>query len=47
MVGGVIMVALGSSPPLLWLLLPVAISWPVGSAAVSFAAGQAGFTVAL
>jgi uncharacterized membrane protein YccC len=47
-VGGLIVVPIGSDTDLLWFLLPVAILVAgVAPAAISFAAGQAGFTVVL
>jgi uncharacterized membrane protein YccC len=46
LVGAVIITVLGPHPAVLWSLLPVAILFAgVAPAAVSFAAGQAGFTV--
>ena len=46
-VGGGLVLVLGTNPVLLWVLLPVAILVAGIAPAVSFAAGQAGFTVAL
>ena len=46
-IGGALVVALGTSRTLLWALLPVAILAAGIAPAVSFTAGQAGFTVAL
>jgi len=45
--GGVLVLALGTSTAVLWGLLPVAILVAGIAPAVSFAAGQAGFTVTL
>ena len=46
-IGGVLVLLLGTNTFLLWSLLPVAIFAAGIAPAVSFAAGQAGFTVAL
>ena len=47
-VGGLIVLAIGSEPALLWAVLPFAILLAAYSPrAISFAAGQAGFTVAV
>ncbi|MFD1535246.1 FUSC family protein [Pseudonocardia aurantiaca] len=46
-VGGALVLVLGTNPVLLWVLLPVAIMVAGIAPAVSFTAGQAGFTVAL
>ncbi|OLT19944.1 hypothetical protein BJF78_10325 [Pseudonocardia sp. CNS-139] len=46
-VGGLLVVVLGANPPLLWALLPFAVLVAGIAPAVSFTAGQAGFTVTL
>jgi uncharacterized membrane protein YccC len=46
-VGGVLVLVLGTNTVLLWLLLPVAILVAGIAPAISFTAGQAGFTVTL
>ncbi|WP_345637995.1 FUSC family protein [Rugosimonospora acidiphila] len=47
-VGGVIIVAVGTNTAVFWVLLPPAIAFAgLAPAAISFAAGQAGFTAAL
>jgi hypothetical protein len=47
-VGGLLVAAIGTDPTVLWILLPVAILFAgLAPAAISFAAGQAGFTVTL
>ncbi|MCU1668263.1 MAG: hypothetical protein JWP40_1190 [Blastococcus sp.] len=46
-IGGALVLVLGNHQVLLWVLLPVAILVAGIAPAVSFAAGQAGFTVAL
>jgi hypothetical protein len=47
-VGGLLVVAIGTNTTLLWFLLPVAILFAgLAPAVASFAAGQAGFTVTL
>jgi uncharacterized membrane protein YccC len=46
-VGGLLVAAIGTNTTLLWFLLPVAIVVAGIAPAVSFAAGQAGFTVTL
>ena len=46
-IGGALVLVLGTNPVLLWVLLPVAILVAGIAPAVSFTAGQAGFTVAL
>ncbi len=46
-IGGVLVLLLGTNTQLLWVALPVAILAAGIAPAVSFAAGQAGFTVAL
>jgi uncharacterized membrane protein YccC len=46
-IGGALVFVLGTNPVLLWVLLPVAILVAGIAPAISFAAGQAGFTVAL
>ncbi|MEU2350657.1 FUSC family protein, partial [Modestobacter sp. NPDC013298] len=45
--GGLLVVAVGASLPVLWALLPLAVLVAGIAPAVSFAAGQAGFTVTL
>jgi len=48
LIGGVLVAALGPNPYLSWILLPPALLFAgLAPAAISFAAGQAGFTVAL
>jgi uncharacterized membrane protein YccC len=47
-IGSALLLAVGTSQPLLWTLLPVAILFAAyAPEAISFAAGQAGFTIAL
>jgi uncharacterized membrane protein YccC len=46
-IGGLLVLVLGTNPVLLWVLLPVAILVAGIAPAVSFTAGQAGFTVTL
>ena len=47
-IGGVIVFLIGTSTPVLWVLLPIAVLCAgLAPAAVSFAAGQAAFTVTL
>jgi uncharacterized membrane protein YccC len=46
-IGGALVFVLGTNPEVLWVLLPVAILVAGIAPAVSFTAGQAGFTVAL
>ncbi|MFL6094547.1 MAG: FUSC family protein [Blastococcus sp.] len=46
-IGGALVLLLGTNPVVLWALLPVAILGAGIAPAVSFSAGQAGFTVAL
>jgi uncharacterized membrane protein YccC len=46
-IGGALVLVLGTNPVLLWVLLPMAILVAGIAPAVSFTAGQAGFTVAL
>jgi uncharacterized membrane protein YccC len=46
-IGGALVLMLGTNPVLLWVLLPVAILVAGIAPAVSFTAGQAGFTVSL
>jgi hypothetical protein len=46
-VGGALVLAIGTNTTLLWFLLPVAILLAGLAPAISFAAGQAGFTVTL
>jgi uncharacterized membrane protein YccC len=47
-VGAALLAVIGTNPTLLWFLLPVAILFAgVAPAAISFAAGQAGFTLTL
>jgi uncharacterized membrane protein YccC len=46
-IGGVLVLLIGTSQGLLWVLLPIAILAAGIAPAVSFTAGQAGFTVAL
>jgi uncharacterized membrane protein YccC len=46
-IGGALVVVLGTNPGVLWVLLPVALLVAGIAPAVSFTAGQAGFTVAL
>jgi uncharacterized membrane protein YccC len=46
-IGGVLVLVLGTNPVLLWMMLPVAILVAGIAPAVSFTAGQAGFSVAL
>ena len=46
-VGGVLVLAIGTNTTLLWFLLPLAILVAGMAPAISFAAGQAGFTVTL
>ncbi|MEP7024927.1 MAG: FUSC family protein, partial [Actinomycetota bacterium] len=47
-IGSALLLAVGTSKPLLWALLPVAVLFAAyAPEAISFAAGQAGFTVAL
>jgi uncharacterized membrane protein YccC len=46
-VGGVLVLAIGTDETVLWVLLPLAILFAGLAPAVSFAAGQAGFTITL
>ena len=47
-IGGALVAIIGSDTTVLWFLLPVAVLFAgFASAAISFAAGQAAFTVAL
>ena len=46
-VGGVLVLAIGTDTTLLWFLLPLAILLAGLAPAISFAAGQAGFTITL
>ena len=46
-IGGVLVLLLGTNTSVLWVLLPVAILTAGIAPAISFAAGQAGFTVTL
>jgi uncharacterized membrane protein YccC len=47
-IGSALLLAVGTSQPLLWTLLPVAVLFAAfAPEAISFAAGQAGFTIAL